>query len=238
MFKDITSALDFAKKFKDLYALKEGVEVAVCAPYLQLKELVAEFAGSGIMVGAQNCHFEDEGAYTGEIAVPMLEEIGVDCCIIGHSERREYFAESDAGVNKKLGRLLQSDIRPIVCVGERLEQREAGKEYDVVKVQTEVAFKGISGADAAKAIIAYEPVWAIGTGKTATADQAQDMCAFIRGVLAGLYGSAAADKVLIQYGGSVKPGNASEILNMPDIDGALVGGASLKAESFIEIINF
>jgi len=238
MYKNMASAKEFADAFKKIYTKKDGVDVAFCAPFLQLQTLKAEFAGSGVYVGAQNCHFEDEGAYTGEISVPMLAEVAVDYCVVGHSERRQYFAETDETVNKKLKKLLPAGILPILCVGEVLEQREAGVQEEVVKKQVVADFEGISAEDAKKVVIAYEPVWAIGTGKTATSAQAQEMCAFIRGVLAEMYGRETADAVLIQYGGSVKPENASEILNMPDIDGALVGGASLVPEKFIKIVEF
>ena len=238
MYKNIASAEKFAEEFKKIYTKRDGVELAFCAPFLQLQAAKAGFAGTGIAVGAQNCHFEDEGAFTGEISVPMLAEVGVEYCIVGHSERRQYFAETDETVNKKLKKLLPAGILPILCVGEVLEQREAGVQEEVVKNQVVADFAGISAEDAKKVVIAYEPVWAVGTGKTATAAQAQEMCAFIRGVLAELYGKDTAEEVLIQYGGSVKPENASEILNMPDIDGALVGGASLVPEKFIKIAEF
>lgn len=238
MYRSIASAREFAGAFRDIYTARDGVDVAICAPFLQLQALKQELDGSGVAVGAQNCHFEDEGAFTGEISVPMLWELSVDYCIVGHSERRQYFAETDETVNLKLKKLIPSGIIPILCVGEALEQREAGVQEDVVKKQLLADLDGISAEAAAGLVIAYEPVWAIGTGRTASSAKAQEMCAFIRGVLADLYGRDTAESVLIQYGGSVKPENASEILNMPDIDGALVGGASLVPEKFIKIVDF
>ena len=195
--------------------------------------------GTGIGVGAQNVHFEDEGAFTGEISVAMLKEIGVDYCIVGHSERRQYFAETDETVNFKLKKLLtDSEIRPILCVGETLPQREARREKEIVATQIRNAFDGITGEQAEQVVVAYEPIWAIGTGKTASPEQAEEMCALIRKVIEELYDEDVCDKVIIQYGGSVKPENATEIMNMDEIDGALVGGSSLIPSKFMDIINF
>ncbi len=237
MYKNIAEAKEYAMKFKTLYRGTD-VKTAVFAPYPQLPLLVEEFKGTGIGVGAQNVHFAKEGAYTGEVSVSMLEELGVDYCLVGHSERRQYFGETDETVNLKLKALLETKILPVVCVGETLEERESGKEQEIVSNQTKAAFEGISAEDAAKITVAYEPVWAIGTGKTATAEQANEMCYCIRMTLAEIYDMETADKVIIQYGGSVKPENATEIMNMEEIDGALVGGASLEPLKFIEIINF
>lgn len=237
MYKNIAEAKEYAMKFKTLYRGTD-VKTAIFAPYPQLPLLVEEFKGTGIGVGAQNVHFAKEGAYTGEVSVSMLEELGVDYCLVGHSERRQYFGETDETVNLKLKALLETKILPVVCVGETLEEREAGKEKDIVSEQTKKAFEGVSADDAAKVTVAYEPVWAIGTGKTATAEQANEMCYCIRMTLAEIYDMETADKIVIQYGGSVKPENATEIMNMEEIDGALVGGASLEPLKFIEIINF
>ena len=237
MYKSIAEAKEYAMKFKTLYHGTD-VKTAVFAPFPQLPLLVEEFRGTGIGVGAQNVHFAKEGAYTGEVSVPMLEELGVDYCLVGHSERRQYFGETDETVNLKLKALLETKILPVVCVGETLEEREADKEEEIVSNQTKAAFDGVTAEDAAKVTIAYEPVWAIGTGKTATAEQANQMCYCIRMTLAEIYDTETADKVVIQYGGSVKPENATEIMNMEEIDGALVGGASLEPLKFIEIINF
>lgn len=237
MYKNIADAKEYAMKFKTLYHGTD-VKTAVFAPYPQLPLLIEEFKGTGIGVGAQNVHFAKEGAYTGEVSVPMLQELGVDYCLVGHSERRQYFGETDETVNLKLRALLETEILPVVCVGETLDEREAGNEETVVSNQVKLAFEGVSAEDVAKVTVAYEPVWAIGTGKTATAEQANQMCYCIRMTLADIYDMETADKVVIQYGGSVKPANATEIMNMEEIDGALVGGASLDPLNFIEIINF
>lgn len=237
MYKNIADAKEYAMKFKTLYHGTD-VKTAVFAPYPQLPLLIEEFKGTGIGVGAQNVHFAKEGAYTGEVSIPMLQELGVDYCLVGHSERRQYFGETDETVNLKLRALLETEILPVVCVGETLDEREAGNEETVVSNQVKLAFEGVSAEDAAKVTVAYEPVWAIGTGKTATAEQANQMCYCIRMTLADIYDMETADKVVIQYGGSVKPANATEIMNMEEIDGALVGGASLDPLNFIEIINF
>lgn len=237
MFKTAAEAAAFAEEFRALYK-DTDIKTAICAPFVHLAELKKAFEGTGIGVGAQNAHYEDEGAFTGEISVKMLEDIGVDYCVIGHSERRQYFAETDETVNKKLKRLFAGPIVPIMCVGEHLEQREADEQYAVVKEQLSGGLADIPAADVAKLVIAYEPVWAIGTGKTATPEQAEDMCEYIRNVIEELYDGDVADAVVIQYGGSVKPANATDIMNMGNIDGALVGGASLKAKDFMEIIDF
>lgn len=237
MFKTKAEAIAFAEEFRELYK-DTDVQTAICAPFTNLEALKEAFAGTEIKVGAQNVHFADEGAFTGEISVSMLEEIGVDFCIVGHSERRQYFGETDETVNKKLKKLFEGPIRPILCVGESLEERDADKVFDVVGGQIKADLEGIDAADVKKLVIAYEPIWAIGTGRTATPDQAEEMCAFIRKTLIEIYGEEVSDEVIIQYGGSVKPANATEIMNMDEIDGALVGGASLKPEDFMEIIDF
>lgn len=237
MFKTGLEAVTFAEEFKELYK-DTDVKTAICAPFVYLSLLKKLFAGTNVKVGAQNAFHEDEGAFTGEVSVKMLEDVGVDYCVIGHSERRQYFGETNEAINKKLKRLLAGPITPILCVGENLEQREQDEQYMVVRDQLVGAFAGITAKDAAQMVIAYEPVWAIGTGKTATPEEAEDMCEFIRNAVEALYGEATADKVVIQYGGSVKPANATEIMNMSNIDGALVGGASLNAKDFMEIIDF
>lgn len=237
MYKTVAEAREFALKFKTLYHGTD-VKTAIFAPFTQLAELKEQFKNTAIGVGAQNVHFEKEGAYTGEISVGMLKEIGVDYCLVGHSERRQYFAETDESVNLKLKALLAGDILPVVCVGENLDEREGGQEEAVVSTQIKADFEGVAAADAEKVTVAYEPVWAIGTGKTATPEQANQMCYCIRMTLAEIYDEETADKIVIQYGGSVKPENATEIMNMEEIDGALVGGASLEPLKFMDIINF
>lgn len=238
MYKTTAEAKAFAEEFSKLYK-DTDVRAAICAPFTQLVALKEAFAGTNVKLGAQNVHFEDEGAFTGEISVEMLKEIGVDYCIIGHSERREYFAETDETVNLKLKKLFSSsEIIPILCVGENLSEREAGNAFDVVEGQLKADLEGIDKADVSKLVIAYEPIWAIGTGKTATPEQAGEMCAHIRNIVEKLYDEDTCDSVIIQYGGSVKPENASEIMNMDEIDGALVGGASLDASKLIKIVNF
>jgi len=238
MYKTTAEAKAFAEEFSKLYK-DTDVRAAICAPFTQLVALKEAFAGTNVRLGAQNVHFEDEGAFTGVISVEMLKEIGVDYCIIGHSERREYFAETDETVNLKLKKLFSSsEIIPILCVGENLSEREAGNAFDVVEGQLKADLEGIDKADVSKLVIAYEPIWAIGTGKTATPEQAGEMCAHIRNIVEKLYDEDTCDSVIIQYGGSVKPENASEIMNMDEIDGALVGGASLDASKFIKIVNF
>ena len=237
MYKTIAEARAFAEEFKKIYQPSD-VRVAICAPYPQLPILVEAFRGTGIGVGAQNVHYEAEGAFTGEVSIPMLQEIGVDYCIVGHSERRQYFAETDETVNLKLKKLLEGPIRPIMCVGESLEQRDSGVLFDFVKGQLEGGLEGIDPEDIKKIVIAYEPIWAIGTGRTATPEQAEEMCSFIRKTLIDMFGEDVADEVIIQYGGSVKPANATDIMNQDEIDGALVGGASLKPADFMNIIDF
>lgn len=237
MYKTTAEAKAFAEEFKKLYQPSD-VRVAILAPFTQLAMLAEELKGTGIGLGAQNVHYEREGAFTGEISVPMLREIGVEYCIVGHSERRQYFNESDETVNRKAKALLEAGITPVICVGENLYQREHNYQDKLVAEQVANAMEGIPAEDAAKVVIAYEPIWAIGTGRTATPIQANHMCKVIRDELEEIYDEETANKVVIQYGGSVKPENASEILNMEEIDGALVGGASLEPLKFIEIVNF
>lgn len=237
MYKTRTEAFAFAEEFKGLYG-KSNVHVAVCAPFIDLDILKLAFQGTRIQVGAQNVHFENEGAFTGEISAKMLEDMEVDYCIVGHSERRQYFAETDETVNKKLLRLFHSKITPILCIGESLEQREQQKEYLIVRDQIIGALQSVTADQVSRLVVAYEPVWAIGTGKTASPEQAEDMCGFIRSAIGVLFSEEIANQVVIQYGGSVKPSNASKIMSMPNIDGALVGGASLTAKDFMEIINY
>lgn len=213
-------------------------EILICAPFTALYALKTVLKGSKIKLGAQNMHCEDSGAYTGEISPLMLKEIGVDYVLVGHSERRQYFNENDEFLNKKIKSALKHGIKPILCVGETLKQREANVEKETVKTQIINGFKGIDASSFDNIAVAYEPVWAIGTGKTATSEQAQEMILHIRNVIKELYSEKISESIRIQYGGSVKASNTAEIMAKPDIDGALVGGASLKAEEFIGIINY
>lgn len=237
MYKTSKQAAEFADEFLKLYKPSD-VNVAICAPYTQLAVLIEAFKGTDIKTGAQNMHFEENGAFTGEISAGMLSELGVDYCIIGHSERRQYFGETDDTVNKKIHTAYANDIMPILCVGEILSERDSGMASEVVKKQLTKALDNIPVKWVEKLTVAYEPVWAIGTGRTASPEQANEMCGFIRTVISELYCEEAADKVIIQYGGSVKPNNITELMNMYEIDGALVGGASLSPVDFIEIVNF
>ena len=237
MHKTAAEARAFAEEFKALYK-DTDVKTAICAPFVHLAILKEAFAGTDIKVGAQNAHFEDQGAFTGEVSVKMLEDIGVDYCIIGHSERRQYFAETDETVNKKLKKLFEGPIVPILCVGEVLEERDAGREKEVVGGQIRADLAGIAADDVRKLVVAYEPVWAIGTGRTATPEQANEMCGYIREVVSELYDDDVACDLTIQYGGSMKPANATELMAMEEIDGGLIGGSSLKADEFMQIIDF
>jgi triosephosphate isomerase len=237
MYKTVTEAVEFVRGLKEALAGVRGVEVAVCPPFTALYAVARELEGSNIVLGAQNMHRAEEGAYTGEISPVMLKEIGCRYVILGHSERRQYFGESDEDVNAKVKAALKHGLVPIVCVGERLEEREAGHTERVVGAQVRRSLAGLSGTELAGLVVAYEPVWAIGTGRTASPEDAQQVNAFIRCLLAGMGGQEAARQVRIQYGGSVKPENAVELLGQPDIDGALVGGASLKVDSFAAIVR-
>ena len=216
MHKTIAEALEFVNEVKDRVN-NDKVEAVICAPFTLLKDLKQATKGTNIKIGAQNMHFEEKGAFTGEISPLMLKELDMDYVVIGHSERRQYFNETDETVNKKVLKALEVGIDPILCVGETLEEREAGNTKDVCKVQVEKALENVSKEDLAKVVIAYEPVWAIGTGKTATSEDANDVIAYIREVVANLYGELA-NEVRIQYGGSVKPSNVAEIMNQSDID--------------------
>ncbi|MCM8711816.1 triose-phosphate isomerase [Clostridium sp. SYSU_GA19001] len=237
MHKTVDEAVSFIEEIKPL--VKDAkCEVVVCPTFLALDAVVKAVKGTNIKVGAQNLHFEEKGAFTGEVAPGMLEAIGVDYVIIGHSERRQYFNETDESVNKKVKAAFAHNIIPILCVGESLEEREANITEEVIARQIKLDLAGLTAEQAEKIVIAYEPIWAIGTGKTATSEQANETIAFIRKVVAELYGSAVAYKTRIQYGGSVKPSTITEQMGMSDIDGALVGGASLVAADFAAIVNF
>lgn len=215
----------------------EKVEAIVCAPFPYLTKLVEKAKGSNVKIGAQNMHFEDDGAFTGEVSPVMLKDIGVTHAVLGHSERREIFGETDELINKKTHAAFKHDLTPIVCVGETLEQREANETMTHIENQVKKGLEGLTNDQVAKTIIAYEPIWAIGTGKTASSQDANEVCAHVRNVVKSTYSEAVAEKVIIQYGGSVKPANIEELLNESDIDGALVGGASLEAGSFVQLVK-
>lgn len=215
----------------------ENVDVLVCPPFVSIGMAVNYLHDTDIQVGAQNLHFEENGAYTGEVSGSMLAESGCNYVIIGHSERRQYFGETDTTVNKRSHKALEHKLAPIICVGESLDQRKSDEHYDLVKNQVTAALFDISEEDVLDVVIAYEPIWAIGTGETASPEQAQEMHEHIRNVIAELYSQDTADQINILYGGSMKPANAKELLSRPDVDGGLIGGASLDAESFSEIIT-
>ena len=212
-------------------------EVIACVPFVDLSVALETTKGSNVKIGAENCHWAESGAFTGEISADMLAEMGVEYVVLGHSERRQYFAETDETVNKRTKAALEAGLKPIVCVGELLWERECNITEEVIARQIKLDFFGISADDLKKCIIAYEPVWAIGTGKTATADQAEEVCAFIRATLAKLYGADVAETITIQYGGSMNAKNAEELLSKTNVDGGLIGGASLVAEKFAAIVK-
>lgn len=236
MNNNIAESLELVEAIKS-YDLAKNVDKVLCVPFTDLKSVKEAINGTDIKLGAQNMHFEELGAYTGEISASMLKEIGIDYVIIGHSERRQYFNETDETVNKKIKTAIKHDIKPILCVGETLEQREAAEQNKIVKTQIEGALKDIEARDIEKLVVAYEPIWAIGTGKTASSEDAEEIIRFIRETINGLYGDIS-EKVRIQYGGSVNPSNVVELMEKKEIDGALVGGASLKAEDFMKLVNF
>jgi triosephosphate isomerase len=238
MNKDLNETSELINGLKSkLAALPNGVKTIVCPPFTSLELAKKLLEGSAIELGAQNMYHEDEGAFTGEVSPKMLKSVGCKYVILGHSERRQYFGETDSAINTKAKKALASGLIPIICVGETLQEREKNITDQVVTTQVKGCLKDISAADIEKSIIAYEPVWAIGTGKVATPQQAQEVHSLIRKLLGQLYNAATADKIVIQYGGSVKPDNAKELLHQPDIDGALVGGACLKAELFAAIVQ-
>ena len=237
MNKNVEEAKQFMEEFIPLVANTEH-EVIICAPFTDLKCLVKHTKGSNVKIGAQNMHWEESGAYTGEISANMLKSIGVEYVIIGHSERRQYFAETDETVNKKIKVAFANGLNPIVCVGETLEQREKGLTKEIITTQTRLALAGLTEEQVANTIIAYEPIWAIGTGKTATSEDANNSIKSIREEICKIYGQNTSERVIIQYGGSVKSTNAKELFTTSDIDGGLVGGASLKPEEFAKIVNY
>ncbi len=236
MHKTIAEGVAFVNEVKDKVN-NDKVEAVICAPFTLLKDLKEATKGTNIKIGAQNMHFEEKGAFTGEVSPLMLKELDIDYVVIGHSERRQYFNETNETVNKKVLKALEVAIDPILCVGETLEEREAGETKAVCKVQVEKALENVAKEDLAKVVIAYEPIWAIGTGKTATSEDANDVIKYIREVVKDIYGDLA-NEVRIQYGGSVKPANVAEIMGQSDIDGALVGGASLEASDYTQLVNY
>ena len=235
MNKTPSEAVELVEELKPLVC-NDAVDVVFCVPAIDIMPVAKAVEGTNIKVGAENMYFEDKGAYTGETAPAMLVDAGVDYVILGHSERREYFCETNEDINKKVLKAFEYDLTPIMCVGESLEQREQGITMDFIRQQVKVGLQGVSAVQAASMVIAYEPIWAIGTGKTATSDQAQEVCAAIRECVAEIYDAETAEAIRIQYGGSVNGGNASELFAQPDIDGGLVGGASLKPD-FGDIVN-
>lgn len=232
----LEDALEFSKLLKDELVNINEIDIGICPTYICLNDIKKMLSDTNIKVGAQNVYYEDKGAYTGEVSVPMLKNVGIDYCIIGHSERRQYFGETDENVNLKAKRLLQENINPIICVGENLSQRENNVHFELVKNQIKKAFEGIDKDDIPNIIVAYEPIWAIGTGVTATSEQAEEMCKYIRNVVSEIYNENVGESLKVQYGGSVNLSNIVELIQMPNIDGALIGGASLKPE-FIDIIK-
>ena len=238
MFNTTSEAATLVNELIPVVARFSDREIVVCPPFTALAAVKPILSETGIKLGAQNVHWEDKGAFTGEISPAMLKDAGCDYVILGHSERRQFFAETDENVNRKLKAVLKAGLIPIVCVGESLSEREAGITSTVVSRQIKIGLDGIDAENAKKIIIAYEPIWAIGTGRTASATDANAVCAFIRLTLTGMLGTPVADAIRIQYGGSVKPENIDELMGSSDIDGALVGGASLKAADFGRIVGF
>ncbi len=237
MNKTAAEAKAFIEEFKPLVAGIDSVEIVLCPVFTALTSAVEAAAGSNVKIGAQNIHWAENGAYTGEISAAMLKETGIDYVIIGHSERRQYFGETDETVNQRLNAALAADLIPMVCIGELLEEREGGKTESVLDTQLKGGLAGISKDDMAGIVVAYEPVWAIGTGKTATPEMAEDTHAYIRKVLTEMFDAETAEKVRIQYGGSMKGANSAELVAQADIDGGLVGGAALEPASFAELIT-
>lgn len=237
MYKTASEAKAFTDEFKASMPSAQKVDAVICAPALFLHSLVESVKKTDLKIGAQTMHEEKEGAFTGEISPTQLKDLGVQYVIIGHSERRQYFNETDQTANKKVLAAFENGLSPILCVGETLEQRDDGNTGTIVETQVEKGVAQLSAAQVAELVIAYEPIWAIGTGKTATAEDANDVCGIIRKKIESLYDGKTAQTIRIQYGGSVKPANIEELLNMEHIDGALVGGASLEAESFLKLLE-
>ena len=238
MYKSKSEAKTFAVEFRDLVSDIKDREVIICPPFMHISLLVEAFAGSPVKIGGQNLFWEDEGAYTAEISGPMLKSFGASVVIIGHSERRQYFYETDETVNKRLFAAIKSGLMPIVCIGETLKERDSGSTFNVIDTQVKNGLKGLAGGDVFRLVVAYEPVWAIGTGKTATPEMAQEAHSYIRSILSDMFGGQASGSIPLLYGGSVKPDNIDVLMAQKDIDGALVGGASLKADSFERIVKY
>lgn len=237
MNKTVSESVKLAQEVVEAVKGIEKVEVAIAPTFLAAAKVADVVKGTNVKLAVQDVHWEDQGAFTGKVSVDMVKEIGAEYIIIGHSEQRSYFGETDETVNKKVKKTLAASLKPIICIGETLEEREGGKLETVLRTQVTGAYEGLAEADALNTVIAYEPVWAIGTGVTATDEQAQDAHAFVRSLLSDLYGENTAEAISIQYGGSMKPGNAEGLLNQKDIDGGLIGGAALQAENFFGIIE-
>ena len=237
MNKTPAGAKQLIEELKPLIAKTKWCDIVLCVPFVDIPAAIKAAKGAKIAIGAENMHYEASGAYTGEISADMLTELGVKYVIIGHSERRQYFAETDATVNKKIHAALNAGLRPIVCVGETLEQRDLGITIEHIRLQVKAALYGVEPVSMKRIVIAYEPIWAIGTGRTATADQAEEVCGAIRDCVREMYGARVARSVTIQYGGSMNAGNAFELLSKPNVDGGLIGGASLKPNDFAAIVN-
>ena len=237
MNKTASETKKFAEELKRLLPRTKWCDIVVCVPAVNIPAALKAFKDLRVSVGAQNVFYEKSGAYTGEVSADMLKDLGVKYVIVGHSERRQMFGETDFSVNKKVIAALEADLHPIICVGETLDQRELGVTMELIALQVKSALAGVPAEKARRCVIAYEPVWAIGTGKTATAQQAAEVCTFIRTTIRHLYGARIARSVTVQYGGSMKPSNAAELLAQPDIDGGLIGGAALDPAQFVDIIN-
>ena len=237
MNKNATETKKFAEELKAILPRAKWCDVVVCVPFVNIPAALKAFKDMRVAVGAENLYYEPNGAYTGEVSADMLRDLGVKYVIIGHSERRQYFCETDVTVNKKVHAALDAGLHPIICVGESLEQREMGVTMELIALQVKSALSGVAADKVRKCVIAYEPIWAIGTGKTATAEQAAEVCTAIRATIRNLYGARVARSVTIQYGGSMNPKNAAELLAQPDVDGGLIGGASLKPNDFATIVK-
>lgn len=240
MNKTMSEAIVLTQQLCNQYNRKwDNVDIVVCPPAIDIKSvyIVIDFDKTKIAVGAQNVHWEESGAFTGEISIPMIKEAGCEFCIVGHSERREMFNETDTSVNLKVKALIEADIAPIVCVGESLSMRDSGDYVGFIVAQVRAALAGLDEADMKKVVIAYEPIWAIGTGRTATPEQAEEVCAAIRATIADMFGKGVADACRVLYGGSMNVGNVESLLAQPDIDGGLIGGAALQSDSFRQLIE-